>query len=114
MNDYSSTWFETFLRSVPKSHSDAEAAFLVRTATIERAGQRIVETKSMDGCRLSVHLDYEGGRTDEFNWELFTPKELAKRAAPFGLRLVETCSGYDETIPAAPDRPRFQAIFEKP
>ncbi len=83
------------------------------TATLERGGQRVVETKSMEGRRLSVQLDYGGGRTDEFNWELFTPTELAERAAPLGLHLVEACSGYDETIPAAPNRPRFQAIFEK-
>ena len=30
MNGYSHTWFETFLRSIPESQTDAEAAFLLR------------------------------------------------------------------------------------
>ena len=83
------------------------------TVTLERAEQTVVETKSMEGRRLRVHLDYGGGRTDEFSWELFTPNELAERATRVGFQFVEACSGYDETIPPAPDRPRFQAIFEK-
>ncbi|MCH7563507.1 MAG: class I SAM-dependent methyltransferase [Gemmatimonadetes bacterium] len=83
------------------------------TVTLDRIGQKIVETKSMEGRRLRVHLDYGEGRTDEFSWELFTPEELAERAARVGFHFVEACSGYDKTIPPAPDRPRFQAIFEK-
>ena len=52
--------------------------------TLERAGQTVIETKSMEGRRLGVHLDYGDGRTDEFSWELFTPQELAERAERFG------------------------------
>ncbi len=83
------------------------------TGTLERAGRKVVETKSMEGRRLSVHLDYGGGETDSFSWELFTPKELDERASRLGFHLVAACSGFDETIPPSPDRPRFQAIFEK-
>ena len=83
------------------------------TGTLERAGRKVVETKSMEGRRLTVHLDYGGGKTDTFSWELFTPEELAERAGRLGFLLVSACSGFDETIPPSPDRPRFQAIFEK-
>ena len=83
------------------------------TGTLERAGRKVVETKSMEGRRLTVHLDYGGGETDTFAWELFTPGELAECASRLGFHLVAACSGFDEAIPPSPDRPRFQAIFEK-
>ena len=83
------------------------------TGTLERAGRQVGETKSMEGRRLTVHLDYGGGKTDTFGWELFTPEELAERAERLGFRLVAACSGFDEGIPPSPERPRFQAIFEK-
>ncbi len=83
------------------------------TGTLERAGRKVVETKSMEGRRLTVHLDYGGGETDTFGWELFVPEELAERARPSGFRRVAACSGFDETIPPSRDRPRFQAVFEK-
>ncbi len=81
--------------------------------TRERAGKRVVETKSMDGHRLSVHLDFGGGVTDEFSWELCTPEELVERAARLGFDFVEACAGFDEATSPTPGRPRFQAIFEK-
>ena len=83
------------------------------TGTIERAGRKVVETKSMEGRRLTIHLEYGGGETDTFAWELFTPKELDERAGRLGFHLVTACSGFDEGMPPSPDRPRFQAVFEK-
>lgn len=83
------------------------------TGILERAGREVVETKSMEGRRLTVHLDYGGGETDTFSWELFTPEELDERAGRLGFRLVVACSGFDEIVSPSPDRPRFQAVFEK-
>ena len=83
------------------------------TGTLERAGRKVVETKSMEGRRLTVHLDYGGGKTDTFGWELFVPEELAERAMGLGFHLVAAYSGFDEAVSPSPDRPRFQAIFEK-
>lgn len=83
------------------------------SGTLERAGRKVVETKSMEGRRLTVHLEYGGGETDTFSWELFTPQELDERAGRLGFHLVAACSGFDEGIAPSPERPRFQAIFEK-
>ena len=78
--------------------------------TLDRAGRKVVETKSMEERRLSVRLDYGDGEIDSFSWELFTPNELADRARRFGLHLVDACSGFDETTPPSAERPRFQAL----
>ena len=72
------------------------------TVTLERAEQTVIETKSMEGRRLFVRLEYEDGGTDEFDWELFTPTELSERAARVGFHFVQACSGYDQAIPPAP------------
>jgi SAM-dependent methyltransferase len=82
--------------------------------TLQRAGRYVAETKTMEGTRLSVHLAYEDGGSDEFDWELFTPDELSERAGESGgLRLLEACAKFDERVPASPELPRFQAVFER-
>lgn len=85
------------------------------TSTFERDGRRIVETKQVtDDGRLRVELDYGDGVHDAFDWELFTPDDLARRALPAaGLRVRLCCAKFDEAVPASADVPRMQAVFEK-
>ncbi len=83
------------------------------TREIERAGHRVVETKTMTGPRLSVVLEYGGGEQDTFDWELFTPSELAAKAAVRDLDVRTLCGGFDEATKADGLQPRFQAVLQK-
>jgi SAM-dependent methyltransferase len=80
---------------------------------LERDGQVALERTSLAGARLQVTLDYGSGPPDRFEWELFTPEEIAVRAAPAGLRLLRACSGFDLDRPADPAVPRMQLVFER-
>jgi SAM-dependent methyltransferase len=80
----------------------------------ERDGLAVVETKQMKGDRLSVRLDYApGGRTDAFEWQLYTPEQIESLCVDCGFVLLAICSGFDEATAASPDSPRMQLVFEK-
>lgn len=79
----------------------------------EREGRAIVETKQMDGDRLTVRLDYAPGGADVFEWQLYTPEQIQRLATDCGFDHLATCSGFDEATPASPDSPRMQLVFEK-
>jgi SAM-dependent methyltransferase len=81
--------------------------------THERAGRRVVETKSIHDGRLTVALHYEDGTHDRFHWELFTPQSLAGAAAEAGLAEVLACSAFDESQPPSAEVPRMQLVFER-
>jgi SAM-dependent methyltransferase len=84
----------------------------VGTRLFEKGGRHVTESKRMTDNRLHVTLDYGEGRSDQFDWQLFTPEELAALAASVGLRPVLTCSDFDERIAASADRPRFQVVLQ--
>lgn len=82
---------------------------------LTRAGRTIVERKQLAGDRLVVTLDYvSAGPPDEFEWQVFTPKELASRAKAVNLRTFLQCAEFAETIGPSSDFPRFQSVFEQP
>ena len=84
------------------------------TRRFVRGGATVTETKRMDGDRLAVRLDYEGrGEADEFEWQLFTPGEIRDLAEQLGFSLLNTCAGFDETLPASAEQPRMQLVFER-
>ena len=83
------------------------------TEVLERLGTPIRATNTMKGNRLTAHLEYEGGGSDTFDWQLYTPDELATLAAACGLRLLLACTWFDETKLPSPDAPRAQLVFEK-
>ena len=85
------------------------------TLTTERAGKRIRETKSMDGDRLLVELVYDEdeSRSDRFDWQIFTPTQIASLAGKHGLIVLTSCTGFDETKPPSGQSPRMQIVFEK-
>jgi SAM-dependent methyltransferase len=80
---------------------------------LERDGRLILERTRMAGPRLHVTLDYGSGPADRFEWELFTPEEIAARGERAGLRLLCACSGFDLDQPADPAVPRMQLVFER-
>jgi SAM-dependent methyltransferase len=80
----------------------------------ERDGRAVVETKWMDGDRLTVRLDYEpGGTADTFEWQLYTPEEIQALGEACGFGCMAICSGFDEATAASADSPRMQIVFEK-
>jgi hypothetical protein len=73
----------------------------------------------MRGDRLHVSLRYEdalNGRqagSDEFEWRLYTPRELTAEAHRVGLIGKLSCSGFDETSMAGAETPRMQLVFSR-
>lgn len=85
------------------------------TRTTERDGAGIEERKALRDGRLRVELRYgDSGATDRFEWQVYTPDELAEVAATAGLRAVLRCRDFDESRAADGASPRMQLVFERP
>ena len=81
--------------------------------TIERDGERIHESRAMDGDRLRVALRYERAATgEEFEWQLYTPADLVAVARSVGFRLRTACAEFDERIAPTAERARMQIVFD--
>lgn len=81
---------------------------------IVRDGARIHERRAMSGERLRVRLEYETtGFAEEFDWQLYTPREIAALGASAGLRSLGTFAEFDEAIESSPERARMQVVFHK-
>lgn len=75
---------------------------------------RVVARQELRGRRLAVRLDYGEGRApDVFDWEVFTPDELAEAAAPAGLAPVRACARWREGLRAGPADARMQLLLER-
>lgn len=91
----------------------------LRDRRLEHNGLRIVERRTMHRDRLHVSLRYEDGAdgralgSDEFEWRLYTPRELSAEAHRVGLLEQLICSEFDETCMADPDVPRMQLVFSR-
>jgi SAM-dependent methyltransferase len=84
---------------------------------LQRGRQTIVEERRFQGRRLFVRLIYgpvDPSSSDEFEWELYVPDELASEGAAVGLRLRLACADFDDDRPPTGDAPRMQLIFERP
>jgi SAM-dependent methyltransferase len=91
----------------------------LRDRRMEHNGVRIVERRTTHRDRLSVSLRYENaadGRqlgTDDFEWRLYTPRELSAEAHRVGLLERVSCSEFDETSMPDPEVPRMQLVFSR-
>ncbi len=65
----------------------------------------IIERSRLAGGRRLCELRYAGGTVDVFDWQLYTPEELAELAAAHGLAAVE--------IEATNTQPTMQLVFER-
>jgi SAM-dependent methyltransferase len=80
---------------------------------IERDGEVIRETTTLEDGRLTVHLKYEAqGFREGFEWELYSADDLAGVAAECSLDLVQACARFDDLRPARGEHPRMQLVFE--
>lgn len=54
------------------------------------------ENKRVEGDRLLAKLDYPNGGQDQFEWQLFLPKQIDSMAESVGLRPLLACADFDE------------------
>jgi SAM-dependent methyltransferase len=78
----------------------------------------INEVRAVEHGRLHVTLTYSAGNddhdavdADEFDWQLYSPAELAIAAEPSGLKLECVCTDFDETRSPTMESPRMQLVF---
>ncbi len=80
---------------------------------IETGGQTVRETRMVAAGRRRVRLEYTGGESDGFDWQLYTPDELVEMAALCGCGPVLSCRDWDEAAPADATAARFQIVLER-
>ncbi|MEK7766477.1 MAG: class I SAM-dependent methyltransferase, partial [bacterium] len=81
----------------------------VESSTI--AGARIDTERRMKGNRLEVRIDYGGGRTDDFSWELYAPRDAIELGVNCGLAAVLLAANFDEATSPASDKASFQLVL---
>jgi SAM-dependent methyltransferase len=72
------------------------------------------EKKHVAGDRLFVDLDYPDGTHEQFEWQLFSPSQMARSANSVDLVLLASGSGFDLAIGPSPADPRIQFLLERP
>jgi SAM-dependent methyltransferase len=68
---------------------------------------------TLSGNRLRSEIAYADGTGEAMDFEIFTPDELAARAARRGFAAVGACCWWDAARPPDPDVARFQLICER-
>lgn len=83
---------------------------------MERGATHIIETRRMDGQRLHVQLKYRSHGSeevsDEFEWQLYRPTDLAELALSIGLTTHVVCANFDESRGPSENEPRMQLVLQ--
>ncbi len=79
---------------------------------VERKAQTIQIIQSMQGNRLTVRLNYPGGDSDAFEWQLYSLQEIEYIARGYGLKSILACTEYDEGKSVTANKPQMQIVFE--
>lgn len=82
--------------------------------TTTRSGVQVRTHRSWLGNRMRVRLSYGADKTDEFEWRVYTPAELAALGASAGLHPVHLCAWFNEELTPSADHARMQIVFERP
>lgn len=82
-----------------------------RTLTLRQA--TVIETKHVCANRLRVHLEYPDADADDFDWQLFTPTQMAALAKAVGLELLVCCADFDDATPPHGDNSKIQFVLKK-
>lgn len=86
---------------------------LAASETVERNGVTVRTKRSWSGNRMRVRLTYGTGAGDDFDWQLYTPAELAAACRQAHLEPLLTCAWFDETLPASAEHARMQLVLER-
>jgi SAM-dependent methyltransferase len=78
-----------------------------------RPRQIVRENKRVEGDRLFVDLEYPSGNREKFEWQLFSPEQMADFARSVGLTLLVSCTDFDVNVPPAAEKPRIQFVLER-
>lgn len=73
----------------------------------------VVEAKSVVGDRLITRLSYPGGGSDAFEFQTFSPEQMALFARSAGLDLIETCSDFSSTVRPCAEKPKVQHLLRR-
>jgi SAM-dependent methyltransferase len=79
----------------------------------ERAGRRIRSSRTWNGPRLRIVLEYDGEPGDVLEWRLYTPAELRELCSSAGLTTLLECAWFDETLPPSREHARMQLVLER-
>jgi SAM-dependent methyltransferase len=82
--------------------------------TTTRGGVPVRTHRTWLGNRLRVRLFYGSDQSDEFEWRVYTPAELAALGAAAGLHPVQLCAWFNEELTPSAEHARMQLIFERP
>jgi len=77
------------------------------------AGREIQTRRRVVGKRLKTTVEYEAGRLEEFDWELFTPRDITELGIGAGIAATLVCADFDEGTLPAEDKASFQVVFQK-
>ena len=86
---------------------------------LPRQGQRsfhlsvgtVQETTRMEGDRLFTRLEYPDGKEDAFEFQTFSPTQMAQFVEGFGLHLLTACTSFNVEVPPSTDNPRIQYVL---
>jgi SAM-dependent methyltransferase len=79
----------------------------------ETPGGVVRESKRIDGARLFVDLEYPSRDREQFEWQLFSPAQMAELAQSVGLTSLRSCTDFDLAASPSPDKPRIQFLLER-
>lgn len=83
--------------------------------TIERGGREISVERSLRGRRFRVtHAYTDTGAREAFEWDTYSPSDLAGLAVRCGLVVACECAWFNEAIPPGADHARMQVVLERP
>lgn len=83
------------------------------TQRFTRQGIDVIVTNIMHGGRLTSFLQYSNGKSDNFEWQLYTPDEVIALAGDLGFTCLVACTNFDEAQPASAESTRMQLVFEQ-
>ena len=82
--------------------------------TIDRGGREITIERFLSGQRFRVTLTYaDTGAREDFEWDTYSPSDLAALAVRCGFMVVCECAWFNEAVPPAAEHARMQVVLER-
>ncbi|PYL07010.1 MAG: hypothetical protein DME34_07785 [Verrucomicrobia bacterium] len=80
---------------------------------LKTARGTVRENKSMKNDRLLVDLEYPGRNREQFEWQLFSPRQMTDLARSVGLALLVSCTDFAANVLPSSSNPRLQFVLER-